>query len=118
MTTTLARLATIGMLALVASGCVLHRPDIYQLQRDPWRYHDRTVEIDGVVTSSWGLPVVPVRFYRVSDGTGEVTVISQGFRAPTRGARVRVRGKVEELAVFGGAAVGLHLREEELRIRR
>jgi hypothetical protein len=56
--------------------------------------------------------------YRVSDGTGEVTVLSQGVRLPTRGARVRVRGRVDDLAVFGGQAVGLHLREEALYVKR
>ena len=53
---------------------------------------------------------VPV--YKVDDGTGEVTVLSQGSRTPTRGARVHVKGKVNEVAVFGGQALGLHLREE------
>jgi hypothetical protein len=54
----------------------------------------------------------------VDDGTGEVTVISQGVRTPTRGARVHVKGRVNELAVFGGQSIGLHLREEDLDIRR
>jgi hypothetical protein len=118
MARSLARLAVVGTLALFVSGCVLHRPDISELQHEPWRYQDKTVQIDGVVTSSWGLPVMPVRFYRVSDGTGEVTVLSRGFRTPSRGARVRVKGTIEELAVFGGAPIGLHLREQDLDIRR
>ncbi len=112
------RLSIVAALAVTVSGCGLRRPDIYELQREPWRYHDRTVEIDGVVTSSWGLPLAPVGFYRISDGTGEVTVLSQGRRTPGRGARVIVRGRVGELAVLGGSSVGLHLREERLRIRR
>ncbi|MGE4056178.1 MAG: hypothetical protein AB7F99_15385 [Vicinamibacterales bacterium] len=113
-----ARMAAIGLVAIVASGCALRRPDIFELQREPWRYQDRTVQIDGVVTSSWGVPLVPMRFYRVSDGTGELTVISQGRRSPARGARVRVKGKVEEIAMFGGSSFGLHLREEDLDVRR
>jgi hypothetical protein len=31
---------------------------------------------------------------------------------------VRVKGKVNEVAVFGGQALGLHLREEGLNIHR
>ena len=76
------------------------------------------MSIDGTVTSSWGMPLVPFRFYRVEDGTGEVTVLSQGLRMPTRGARVRVKGRVNELGVFGGQALGLHLREEDLYVKR
>lgn len=114
----LLRGACLVAVAAFVSGCALHRPDIYDLQRDPGRYYDRTVQIDGVVTSSWGLPLVPMRFYRVSDGTGEMTVVSQGRRSPTRGARVRVKGRVGEMAVLGGSSLGLHLREEDLDIRR
>ncbi len=50
--------------------------------------------------------------------TGEVTVLSQGSRMPTRGAHVRVRGKVSEFGVFGGRALGLHMREESLYVKR
>jgi hypothetical protein len=30
---------------------------------------------------------------------------------------VRVKGKVEDVAVFGGQALGLHLREESLYVK-
>ena len=43
---------------------------------------------------------MPFRLYKVDDGTGEVTVLSQGSRVPTRGARVRVRGRVDDVAVI------------------
>jgi hypothetical protein len=45
-------------------------------------------------------------------------VLSQGSRTPTRGARVRVKGRVNELGVVGGNAIGLHLREENLYVKR
>jgi hypothetical protein len=104
--------------AATACGLSLRHPSIGELRRDPWRYQDRPVSIDGVVTTSWGLPLVPFRFYKVEDGTGEVTVLSNHGRTPARGARVRVRGRVEEVAVLGGQALGLHVREERLNVRR
>ena len=111
--------ATLALTLLVgASACALHNPRISELQRNPGRYQDRSVHIDGVVTSSWGVPLFPFRLYKVDDGTGEVTVLSQGGRTPTRGAHVRVKGKVEEVAVLGGQSLGLHLREEDLDIGR
>ena len=76
------------------------------------------VLVAGIVTTSWGAPLMPFKMYKVDDGTGEVTVISQGYRMPTRGSRVRVKGRVDELAVLGGQALGLHLREEKLSVRR
>jgi hypothetical protein len=59
---------------------------------------------------------VPLRFYRVDDGTGEMTVIANEGRVPARGARVKVRGRVSEIGSFGGRSVGLHLRQEDVDI--
>jgi hypothetical protein len=112
-------LALVIAVVAATSACALRSPNIADLRTNPGRYHDRTVLVDGVVTSSWGVPLVPFRFYRIDDGTGEVTVLSQNAnRLPTRGARVRVKGRVNEVAVLGGAPLGLHLREEKIDIRR
>ena len=117
---TLSRLALALALLATTSACALglRNPRIDDLRNNPGRYQNRTVYVDGTVTNSWGIPMVPFRFYKVDDGTGEVTVISQGSRTPTRGAHVRVKGKVNEVAVFGGQALGLHLREEHLSVHR
>ncbi len=112
------RLIIVAALVGLTSACALRVPDIADLKTNPGRYQDRSVHIDGIVTSSWGVPLVPFKLYKVDDGTGEVTVVSQGRFTPTRGARVRVKGRVEEVAVFGGQAIGLHLREEDLDVRR
>jgi hypothetical protein len=101
-----------------ACALSLRNPSISDLQRHPGRYHDRTVSVSGVVTTSWGLPLVPFRFYKVDDGTGEVTVLSQKSRMPGKGEHVRVKGRVDDVAVFGGRALGLHLREEALYVKR
>ncbi len=115
-------LGSLGVIAIAASlsGCAvsLRNPDISELQRHPGRYQDRTVSVSGVVTSSWGVPLVPFRFYKVDDGTGELTVLSQSARMPASGERVRVKGRVQDVAMLGGRAVGLHLREEDLYVRR
>ena len=107
-------------LAAMVSGCALtvRSPSIAELKYDPGRYQDRTVAIDGVVTTSWGMPFVPVKFYKVSDGTGEVTVLAQDGRLPTKGAHVRVKGRVGEVAAFGGQAIGLHIRQTDLDFKR
>jgi hypothetical protein len=114
------RLALSLAAALLVSGCALslRNPHISDLQHNPARYHDKTVSIEGVVTSSWGIPLVPFKVYKVDDGTGEVTVISQGSRTPTTGAHVRVRGRVNEMGIFGGRSFGLHLREQSLYVKR
>ena len=112
-----ARVAAPLALVLLLTACAVRRPSVAELKYNPGRYQDKTVAIDGVVTSSWGLPLVPFRFYKVDDGTGEVTVVAQGGRVPTKGAHVRVKGRVNEVATFGGQAFGLHIRETDLDFR-
>jgi hypothetical protein len=112
----LGRIFAIVALVAALSGCALavRQTQVADLKYNPGRYYDKTVAIEGVVTSSWGLPLVPYKFYKVDDGTGEVTVLSQNGRTPTKGARVRVKGKVSDVASFGGQSLGLHLREKDL----
>jgi hypothetical protein len=103
---------------LLASACATRSPNIADIRYNPGRYYNRTVRVDGVVSSSWGVPLVPLRVYKIRDTTGEVTVISQSGRVPPRGARVEVRGRVEEFATLGGRTIGLHIREDHLRVKR
>jgi hypothetical protein len=115
----LSRFVVFAATAAFVSGCALNNPNISELKSNPGRYYNRTVNIDGVVTESWGVSVLPYRMYKVDDGTGEVTVLaSNSQRMPNRGSRVHVKGKVNEVAVVGGQSFGLHLREEKLDIRR
>ena len=116
----LARTLTVLVLATTLAGCALtaRRTSVADLKYNPGRYEDKTVSIEGVVTSSWGVPLVPYKLYKVDDGTGEVTVVSQNGRTPGKGARVRVRGRVSDVATFGGRSLGLHLEERDLDFRR
>jgi hypothetical protein len=106
--------------ALLMAGCAasLRNPNIADVRRNAGHYADRTVTIDGTVTNSWGVPLVPFKLYKVDDGTGEITVLSRGSRTPARGNRVKVRGVVRDVAVFGGQPLGLHLEERSLNVRR
>ena len=65
----------------------------------------------------WGVPLVPFQFYSVDDGTGQITVIGHSGRVPSTGTRVNVKGRVQELAAFGGQSLGLHLDEETRKIK-
>jgi len=106
-------------LSLMLSGCALsvRRPTVAELKYNPRHYQDRRVSIDGVVTSSWGVPLVPLRFYKVDDGTGEVTVVAQDDRLPAKGAHVRVDGRVGDVASMGGQAIGLHIQQTDVHLK-
>ena len=119
--TKLFRVALALSLAAIVSGCagMLQNPDIGDLQRNAGHYADRTVTVDGTVTSAWGVPLVPFKMYKVDDGTGEMTVLSRGGnRTPMKGSHVKVKGVVRDVAVFNGIPLGLHLEERDLDIRR
>ena len=109
--------AALAVTITAACATVPGRPDIRQVQQQSGRFVDHSVTITGEVTSSWGVPLVGFNVYRVDDGTGEITVVSTDRRVPNKGARVEVRGKVEDVAVLGGRPLGLHLREQRVRYR-
>jgi hypothetical protein len=98
---------------LLVAGCATRNVRIAELKDDPSKYDDKSVRVRGVVTTSWGVPLVPFQFYNVDDGTGQISVVSRSGRSPVKGSRVEVKGKVGEVAVFGGRSVGLHLQEED-----
>jgi hypothetical protein len=116
--TMLKKLAPLALSLGLLAGCATGHPRIADLKYNPGRYQNHSVTVNGVVTSSWGVPLVPFKLYKVDDGSGEVTVISQDGRAPTKGARVSVKGRVNEFATFGGQSLGLHLRQEHISYSR
>ena len=107
------RLVVALLSAFVIAGCAARGVKIAELKDQPGRYEDKKVAVTGVVTTSWGIPLVPFQLYKVDDGTGEITVVSKYGRTPGKGQRVRVKGKVSEVAAFGGKAIGLHIQEED-----
>ncbi len=112
-------LAAVTLAAALTTACasVPGRPAIRQVQNQPGRFVDHSVTVTGTVTTSWGVPLVGFNVFRIDDGTGEITVVSTDRRVPARGARVEVKGKVQDIAVLGGRPLGLHLKEERIRYR-
>lgn len=108
---------SVALFALfLITGCAARGVRIAEVKDQPERYADKSVSVTGVVTNSWGIPLVPFQLYSVDDGSGEITVLSRSGRSPSKGSRVQVRGKVNEVAVFGGRSVGLHIQEESRKL--
>ena len=116
--TKFSRLFSVALLAAVlATGCAARGVRIAELKDQPDKYDDKQVSVTGVVTKSWGIPLLPFQLYNVDDGSGEITVISRSGRSPSRGARVEVKGKINEIGVFGGRSIGLHIQENDRKIK-
>jgi len=114
----LRRVAPLAFAVALLAGCATAHPRIADIKSNPGHFQDRSVTVEGTVTSSWGVPLVPVQLYRVQDGSGDVTVVSRSGRVPSKGARVAVRGRVNQFATLGGQSIGLHLEEEHVTFRR
>ena len=113
------RISIVALLAVIVlvAGCGARQVRIAELKDQPTTYNEKAVRITGMVTSSFGIPLVPFQLYNVDDGSGEITVLSRSGRAPATGTRVEVTGKLSEVAVLGGRSIGLHIEEDQRRIR-
>ena len=101
---------------LLASGllvsCAARSVTINELKANPGRYQNKSVSVSGTVTTSLGAAILPVGLYQIDDGTGEISVLAQRRGTPSKGARVRVKGKVSSVAQLGNRSIGLHIQEE------
>jgi hypothetical protein len=99
------------LLALTLAGCAARAKSVADIRNDPGQFDNRQVEVTGRVTSAWSVPLVPYGLYKIDDGSAEITVLSQQRGTPSKGALVKVRGRVREVASFGSGSVGLHIEE-------
>lgn len=112
-----ARLLSIAVVStIIVAGCA-SGVRIAELKSQPDKYQNKTISVTGTVTNAFGIPLVPFQLYNVDDGSGEITVVSRANRSPSKGARVQVKGKVNELAVLGGRSIGLHIDEDSRKIK-
>ena len=93
------------------TGCVT-TATIQQIRTDPGRYQNKSVNVSGTVNSAVGTSLLPLQFYTLSDGTGDINVLARSNNTPAAGAHVRVKAKVNQVAAVGNRSVGLHLQEE------
>src|SRR5262245_26999133 len=77
-------LAVALLSAVALAGCAAN-VHVAQLKDQPTKYATKTVSVQGVVTNSWGIPLLPLQLYSVDDGSGEITVVSQSGRVPAKG---------------------------------
>ena len=68
-------------------------PKIADILRNPAAYEDRVVVLHGTATPGLAFEFVDEQPYLLSDGTGEIWVITRGTM-PMQGAEVTVRGRV------------------------
>src|SRR5688500_6112872 len=102
--------ALFGGLFLTGCGSV----KIAQINADPSRYRNQTVNVTGTVVNCVG--VLGTGGYQIEDETGKIYVLSR-TGVPSRGSRVSVKGTVMPGAQVLGQSLGVTIREQSHRVK-
>jgi len=108
----LALLAAVAGVVLLLAGCP-QQVSIGDITRDPGAYMNKEVTVVGTVNNSYGLLGNGV--YQLSDDTGSIWVLSEGYGVPSDGTRVGVTGTVIPTLTFGGKSYATGVRETHRR---
>ena len=112
------KLIALALAAGLVSACAARSADIGEVKMNPGRYVDKTVSVEGVVTESWGLPLVPYKLYKVDDGTSVSIELKQGtpLKGTVRWTRVRLNATWREWWIKIVSRAIDHRKEPVLRI--
>lgn len=91
---------------------------IAKLVDNPTKYADKEVGVIGTVSNSYGFSVLGQGggIYKVNDGSGSLWVVTQRG-VPVEGARVGVKGRIQNGVVYNGKNYGLGMIENDRRIK-
>jgi len=101
------------LLASLALCCCSYTK-IGEINADPSRYVNKTVHVEGRVTSSFG--ALSVGGYQVEDSTGKILVVSNRS-VPAKGTEVAVSGRVMEGVTLAGRSFGTSIQETDRHTR-
>jgi len=104
------------VLAVVALAGCPQQVTVAEIQADPGHFSNKEVAIEGDVTNAFG--ALGQGAYEVDDGTGKIWVLTDRGGVPSRGARVRVAGRVTTGVTFAGRNFGTVLRETARKFER
>jgi hypothetical protein len=107
--TRFALLAVIGAALVSGLGCRGGVTPIKTLLDDPARFDGKVVRIAGTVGLSAG--ALGYGAYRVDDGTGTLSVVSQENGAPREGAQVGVEGTFKAVYTLGTQSMAVLLED-------
>lgn len=105
-----------GLLVFALAGCRGGGvTPIKTLLDDPGRFDKQTVRVAGTVGKSVG--VMGYGAYQIDDGTGMISVVSQGNGAPREGAQVGVEGEFRSAFTLGAQSVAVIMEQRRTNPR-
>lgn len=114
--------AALGLVLAISflSAACPQRESIAGIEANPSKFYNKEVGIAGTVRDSYGLniPLTQIRggIYKVDDGTGSMWVVTRNS-VPSKGAKIGVKGRVQNGVNYNGKNYGLGMIEEDRRIR-
>ncbi len=112
-------LGLILAIGLFAAACP-QRTSIANIESNPSRYYDKEVAVAGTVGNSYGLSIPIIGrgggIYKVDDGTGSIWVVTQKS-VPSKGAKIGVKGRIQNGLNYNGKNYGLGMVEEDRRFK-
>ncbi len=112
-------LGLVLMIGLLTAACP-QRESIASIEANPSKFYNKEVGIAGTVRDSYGLniPLTQIRggIYKVDDGTGSMWVVTQNS-VPSKGARIGVKGRVQNGVNYNGKNYGLGMVEEDRKVK-
>jgi hypothetical protein len=99
-------------LSLTLAGCKGGTTPINKLLDNPSQYDHQTVRVQGTVGHSIG--VLGYGGYELSDGTGSITIVTQGGGAPREGATVGVEGEFRSGFTLGTQSLAVILEKQRM----
>lgn len=91
-------------------GCKAKVTPIKTLLDDPARFDKQTVQVAGDVEEAAG--VMGYGAYRLNDGTGTITVVTNTGGAPRTGAHVGVEGEFREAFTLGSTTAAVIMEKQ------
>ncbi|HEX8246794.1 MAG TPA: hypothetical protein VF599_01310 [Pyrinomonadaceae bacterium] len=105
-------------IGLFAAGAA-KRISIGEIEANSSKYVGKKVTVTGTVETGYGvsLPEILIRkgtggTYKIDDGTGEIWVVTQRS-VPQKGARIKVKGKIQNGVTYNGTNYGLVIYEDK-----
>ena len=98
------RFVPLAALLVFLAGCASVTP-IGDLLSNSSKYNGKTVRVKGEVSKSVGAVVAGA--YQVKDGTGTLTVVTEGSSPPPEGATVGVKGIFQALITLGSKSLAV-----------
>jgi hypothetical protein len=103
------------MMGLVLAAC--ERTKIGDVTADPGLFMNKEINVVGEVTQSIGASIGKFGqgVYQIDDGTGRLWVYANGRGVPSRGARVGVKGRIQQSVTFMGTNYATVMQESNRR---